>query len=215
MINTLIFDLDGTLVDTSGDITDAANYSLEKNGFPAITQKTCIRLIGDGLDQFLMEVTNKKGNLQQLRASYLYYYSQNLVNKTKPYPGIKELLSWLKEKGLTLAILTNKREDLSLEILECHDMVGYFDIVAGEDTYHVRKPDPKGLLTLMDQLGGDKDTTLFVGDGDTDIKVSQNGGIKVIAVTYGYRARDELSKLNPDYIVDSVSDIKTAIKTFS
>lgn len=198
MVTTVVFDLDGTLVDTIEDIRAALNTSLVAFDKPPLDTPSVIAMIGGGVDDMLLEAIGYDQHIfDDFKQMYRAYYRKNIDQFTRPYPGISALLRHLFEHGIRLAVLTNKQTDPAKRLVTLFGWAPYFSVVAGPDHYGVHKPDPRGLQRLMHDLETTPEATLFVGDSEPDVSVAQAAGVRCIAVGYGYREPALLQSLSP------------------
>jgi phosphoglycolate phosphatase len=207
----IIFDLDGTLVDSSTDISHAINYALEGTNVPPVTVQETITIIGEGITR-LFEKIIEKNNLSAekdiLIQRFLNHYSAHLTDNTPVYPGVKETMEALKE--YPKAVISNKREDLSSRILEILGMRKYFDVVVGSDTTSERKPSPVPIQYVLSRFEAKPEEAVIVGDSNFDIEAGKAAGVTTIAVTYGYRPLSSLR--GADYIVNTMPEILKILK---
>ncbi len=210
-LKLIIFDLDGTLVDSSVDISNAINYAIEGLNIPPMTVSETISLIGEGITRLFERIIEKNrlsADKDPLIARFLEHYTVHLADNTSIYPGVRETLDVLGE--YRKAVISNKREDLSVKILELLGIEKYFDVVVGSDTTAERKPSPVPLLHVLSRLNVEPAYAVMVGDSNLDIEAGKAAGLSTVAVTYGYRTRDKLS--GADYIVDSMPEFIKIIK---
>lgn len=210
-LRLVIFDLDGTLVDTSGDITDALNHALIPCGLPPMTEKDAIKLVGEGLTKLIEKILGeeRKDLKEKALNSFIEYYSSHLVVHSTLYPNVRETLSALR--GIKKAVISNKREALSRRLLKELDVLEHFDLIVGSDTAPEKKPSPIPVLYVLDKLGVAAPEAVMVGDSNLDIEAGKKAGIfKSIAVTYGYRDRDTLKEA--DYFIDDMGELPGLFK---
>lgn len=207
--NTVIFDMDGTLLDTLEDLTDSVNYALNKFGYPLRTLNEIRSFVGNGV-KVLMNLSVPNGTSAEDTAKcleiYRKNYSENMQNKTRPYEGINNLLKNLKEKGIKLAIVSNKY-DSAVKAL-CKDYYHEFIQVAiGESQGVAKKPAPDSVYAALEQLGSSEEEAIYVGDSDVDVHTAHNAGLKCIGVTWGFRNRDILNAEGADFIIDKPEEL--------
>ncbi len=205
-IKLIIFDLDGTLVDTATDITNALNYATDPYQIKKLTVRETVGLVGEGLTRLIEkllgeESTDVKSNVLD---RFINYYSEHLTDYTVPYPGVRETLEELG--NYKKAVISNKREMLSKRVLEEVGLSGYFDVVLGSDSVDEKKPSPKPIYKVMEILSFRSDETLIVGDSNYDIESGKAAGTTTIAVSYGYRDASVLK--DADFIIDDIRDLK-------
>jgi len=206
-MSLLVFDLDGTVVDTLPDITMCLNRTLTDAGKPSLTEHQVRPLIGGGLDAFLMDALDTTSDIAAFKDAYNNYYRRYLAEQSVLYPHVRTVIEKARSKDIKTAILTNKIEAHSRQLLEALHADSLFDAICGWDRYQVLKPDPQGLLTLIASLQETPDSTVMIGDGDTDVLVAQHAKVTSVAALYGYRDPQDLQDLSPDYTVSSAQDI--------
>lgn len=212
-ISLIIFDLDGTLVDTSRDIMHALNYAIRPFSNKILTVEETIGLIGEGVTR-LVEKAMDGSDLKmrdQVIERFLLYYESHIADNSIIYPGVKETLTELRD--YKMAIISNKRENLSKKLLDQVNLLQYFDLVVGSDTTPDRKPSPIPVIYAYKNLGFKKEETVMVGDSNYDIEAGKGAGVKTIAVTYGYN--DRIYLLNADYLIDRFDDLLPVIDRIS
>ncbi len=206
----LIFDLDGTLIDSAPDLVASVNYMLRRLGKEPFDEATIRTWIGNGAQMLVKRALCGKKDPDPLNHTYfktalsifLDHYEKNCTNRTILYPGVKETLQKLRHKKL--AIATNKPERFVRPIIE-HLGIDYFDALVGGDTLPTKKPDPAMLHHICETLGT-KDA-IMIGDSANDILAAKAAGLPSIAITHGYNQGEDLAKLKPDYIVDRFEEI--------
>lgn len=223
-LKLLIFDLDGTLVDSSIDITNAINYAITTYGFNHLTTKETISLVGEGITRLMEKIiikntTPSNTDLQPhnlnidkdiLVAKFLEYYSIHLTDNTTVYPGVREMLERLSD--YKKAVISNKRETLTIKILEDLKLLTYFDIVVGSDTTPERKPSPLPIFYVLSRLNIKNSEAAIIGDSNFDIEAGRKAGVKTIAVTYGYRPAESLR--SADFLISHMEELDNVLKVF-
>lgn len=208
-ISLIVFDLDGTLVDSRFDLADAVNYAMQQLGRPALSYDEVPPLLGSGLSYLLKEAagTGDTEVLETAKTHFDDYYAQHFVTKTRPYPGVMETLRALKPKKT--AIYSNKLQHFTSRIAEALEMAPLMDMVQGAnpDAYPL-KPHPAGLHRILEQLRVPADRALMVGDSTHDIEAAKAAGMHTCAVTYGYRSRRALEPVAPDYFIDRFPELR-------
>lgn len=205
---TAIFDLDGTLLNTLADLTDAVNHTLKRHGYPLRTQGEIRRFLGNGskylITKSLPENTESE-TVEQIHEEYLAWYGPHSSIKTAPYEGIPELLDALKERGIDLAVVSNKGDEQVKPLTEKH--FPQISLAVGERAGIRRKPHPDSILEIMKELKADPQTTIFVGDSEVDLQTAKNAGILPVAVCWGFRDREELEPYAPVLFLEHPSDL--------
>ncbi|MGN1319396.1 MAG: HAD family hydrolase [Lachnospirales bacterium] len=204
MKNTVLFDLDGTLINSLLDLADAANYAIEKFGCPKRSVEEIEKFVGNGADMLIKRALseNMKDKWEDALGIFKEYYNKNLHNKTTPYDGICDMLFKLKNKGYKLGVVTNKPDLAAKNICNFFfkDTIG---AVVGADLEKRRKkPEPDSVDYCLEILNSKRENAIFVGDSDVDVATGKNAGIITIGVTWGFRGVECLE--GADYIVDSV-----------
>jgi phosphoglycolate phosphatase len=216
MRRTIVFDLDGTLVDSAADIRDALNRVLAEEGRRPVTLDEARNMIGDGMDKVVergFEATGSPPSPEALSRHFQRYrevYRTTEVVHTRPYRGVTETLRYLKETGHKLAVCTNKLGDFAVEILDALELDGFFAAVVGADSTPARKPDPAPLRAAIERLGSCVEDAVMVGDGPVDVAVARAAGVPVVAVTYGY-ARMAPSELGADLLITRFEGLVDAL----
>ena len=214
----VVFDLDGTLIQTCEEIADGLNDTLKDMNLPTIQNELVCTWIGLGTKTLFLEALShiKGDSISDIEKSDYFddgytifkkHYDARCATKGMPYDGVKEILVHLREKGLKLAVMTNKEGRFTDKVLELHDMTKLFDCIVSGDTLDVKKPNPKGLSHIASKMGVDVSDLLFVGDSSIDIKTARNANIDVWVLTYGYNMGQDIRENNPDRVFDSFRDI--------
>jgi len=180
---TLVFDLDGTLVDTAPDLIDTLNVVFEREGLSQVPYDEARALIGG---------------------------SAHIADRSRPFPGVESMLMQLAAEKHCLAVCTNKLEKLSLKLLETLGLARHFAVICGQDTFGVQKPDPMMLRKTIDAAGGQASDAIMIGDSETDVRTARAAGIPIIAVDFGYTMRP-IAEFGPDRIISRFTDLPAAI----
>lgn len=207
--NTVIFDMDGTILNTLEDLKDSVNYALDQMGYPSRTLDEVRRFVGNGarlLIERAVPAGTTKEDCDKCLEIYSKHYATNMQNKTRPYDGIMDLLKELKERKYKLAIVSNKF-DTAVKAL-CKDHYDeYIKVAIGESQNVARKPAPDSVFTAMKELGSNGEESIYVGDSDVDAQTAHNAGLKCVGVTWGFRSREILLNAGADYIIDEPMEL--------
>ncbi len=203
----LVFDLDGTLIDSSGDIAHAANRTLESFGKTPMARAAIKDNIGWGVNMLLERLMPgiEDRELERARAAFLAFYGERLMEETRLYPGVLDTLLYFRKRGKKLAILTNKPEALSRRIIKEFSLSDVFINIIGGDTFTQRKPDPAPLISIMEQAGTAPENTVFVGDSPIDCETGARAGVFTVGVSYGFRPVKELKDACCDMIISEIT----------
>ena len=204
-IKLIIFDLDGTLVNSIVDITNALNYAVGPYGFEQLTVERTTGMVGEGVTRLIEKLVGQKAaDLKDVVLKrFLEYYSEHLTDLTVPYPGVPETLEMLG--GYRKAVISNKREDLSRRLLENLGLSGYFEVIWGSDSVPEKKPSPAPVIEMLKKISCGPDEAVMVGDSNYDIEAGRAAGVRTVAVSYGFR---EVSLLkDADFIIDNMTEL--------
>jgi phosphoglycolate phosphatase len=213
---TLVFDLDGTLVDTAPDLIGAANHVLSLRGLSPVAGVKLRPHISFGARKMIMRGLAEHGqtlpdrDIDGMLATFLGYYADNIANESRPFPLLMDTLRHYKQAGATLAVCTNKAEHLARALLAKLDMIDLFAGIAGRDTFPVWKPHPDHLTGVIRLAGGDPARAIMVGDSDVDISTARAASIPCIAVDFGY-TDVPVTELNPTVIISHYSEFPAAV----
>lgn len=205
----LIFDLDGTLLDTAKDLHIALNYALEKHGFRPKTEQETLALLGNGIEALVAgAIKNGKEN-PQFEATFLTfkdYYSVHLNDYTKPYPGIMALLRELKARHIKMGIVSNKFDE-GVKALASRFFKGYIDYAQGVCATVQKKPAPDAVFALIKEQKAENEKNIYIGDSEVDLKTAQNAGLPCISVSWGFRTRSFLDNIGAQIIINTPKDL--------
>lgn len=211
MKKLVIFDLDGTLLNTIADLAASANYALSKCDFPGHSIERYNFFVGNGinklLERALPEAERTEENIRKIRDFFIPYYDQNNTVYTTPYPGIPELLTELSAKGMKLAVASNKYDSATKKLVEYYFPMISFSVVLGQRDNVPVKPDPAIVKDIISVTGIDPENILYVGDSGVDMQTAGNAGVDGVGVTWGFRPKSELERFNPKYIVDKPEEL--------
>ena len=210
MIKTVIFDLDGTLLNTLLDLKESTNYALRQFGYPERTLEEIRYFVGNGVRK-LIERAVPEGctNVDECLDVFKKHYEKNMYNNTVSYNYIETMLKTLKSEGIKLGVVSNKF-DLAVKELCKKYYDGLVDIAIGQGGDVLPKPSPFGVYKAMKELGAEKDSTVYVGDSEVDVQTAQNANIPCIGVTWGFRGRAYLD--GADYIIDDPCEIINIVR---
>jgi phosphoglycolate phosphatase len=223
-IFTVLFDLDGTLVDTAPDLMRAHNHVMEKFGYPTKSTEEIRNLVGQGAGAMLGrsiwgqakkefgKVEDQKIKKQMIDA-FVDYYGKNIINESTLINGVKEFLKWCKEKNISMAVCTNKQEHLAIDLLKKIGIYDYFEYVAGSNTFDYCKPDPRHLTNVVEILGGEIKKSIMIGDSETDANAGKNAGIPVILLEDGYTEKNT-TEIYHNHLIKDFIGIKKIISKY-
>ena len=203
-----IFDLDGTLLNTLGDLAQAVNASLSARGYPTRTIEEVRQFVGNGIGKLIERSlpADKKQERDTCLAEFRTFYEQHLMDFTAPYDGILPLLDALRARGKTLAVLSNKY-DPAAKRLVTHYFGDRVTLTLGERPNVPRKPDPTSALEIIDTLNADKAQTIYVGDSGVDMNTAKNAGLYAVGVTWGFRSKEVLLENGADILIDHPDEL--------
>jgi phosphoglycolate phosphatase len=214
-VNSMLFDLDGTLIDSRTDLANSINLMLTDLGRPALSEATVGSFVGDGVRVLVYRSLtathlNHQPPDESLHARGIAlmhkHYADEMLKTTRLYPQVAEALASFNNKRK--AVVTSKEVRFTRIILEHFDIAGYFDAIVGGDTTPARKPDPGPVLEAMRLLGGSARETVMVGDSENDVNAGKRAGTYTCAVSYGFRTADELSETEPDALIERIDQLK-------
>jgi phosphoglycolate phosphatase len=209
-IKLVVFDLDGTLVNSQYDLTDSVNFVRQKYGFSPLPVDKVASYLGSGITALVKAVLSELKSTEFELAVKMFKdnYSQHLTDKTLPYKDVVEMLSNISCQKV---LLSNKDENFSKQILKTLNLSNFFTEIYGGDSFKEKKPNPLPIYEIMKKFSLNKENIIMVGDGTNDIMVGKNAGIKTIGVLYGYSSQEQLNNLAPDYIAKTPKEIVTVI----
>lgn len=217
---TIVFDLDGTLIDTAPDLVATLNVVLTREGWPPVPYETARNMISGGAKVMIQRgvaaegVTIAPTKLEQLLADFIAHYTEHIADRSRPFPGLIDALDGLAARGYQFAVCTNKLERLSILLLEQLKLADRFAAICGQDTFDVQKPDPEALRRTVAAAGGSLTQAIMIGDSITDIRTARAAGIPVIAVDFGYTDRP-VTELGPDRVIGHFAQLQSAIAAIS
>ena len=220
---TILFDLDGTLVDTAPDLMHAHNHVMRKFGYPTKSTAEIRNLVGQGAGAMLGrsiwgQAKKEFGTVQdekvktEMVKDFDEVYGKNIVNESTLINGVKEFLIWAKQKKISMAVCTNKQENLAVDLLKKIGIYNYFEFIAGHNTFDYCKPDPRHLTSIVEILDGDLNKTLMIGDSETDANAAKNAGIPLILLEDGYTEKKTSEIYHNHLIKDFIGIEKIILK---
>jgi len=222
--HTILFDLDGTLVDTAPDLMNAHNHVMEKYGYPTKSTDEIRNLVGQGAGAMLGrsiwgqakkefgKINNQKVKDEMVK-DFINFYGNNIVNESTLIKGVKEFLEWCKEKDISMAVCTNKQEHLAIDLLKKIKINDYFEYVAGHDTFDYCKPDPRHLTSVIEILGGDIKKSLMIGDSETDANAAKAASIPVILLENGYTEKNT-NEIFHNHLIKDFIGVEKIVSTY-
>ena len=188
---TVLFDLDGTLVDTAPDLIRAHNHVMKKFGYPTKSINELKNAVGKGAKAIMAKGNGKwewfdEKIKNEMTDEFLSFYKKNILHESTLINGVKEFLKWCKNQNISMAVCTNKTEHLAIDLLKKIKIYDFFEYVSGHNTFEYCKPDPRHLLRTIEMLNGDKDKSIMIGDSETDANAAKEAEIPMILLKYGY-----------------------------
>ena len=221
---TILFDLDGTLVDTAPDLMRAHNHVMKQFGYPTKSTEEIRNLVGQGAGAMLGrsiwgQAKKEFGKVQdenikkEMVKEFVNFYGKNIVNESKLIKGVKEFLIWSKERNISMAVCTNKQEHLAIDLLKKIGIYNFFEYVAGHNTFDYSKPDPRHLTSIIEILDGDIKKTIMIGDSETDANAARAAGIPVILLEDGYTQK-KISEIPHDHLIKDFIGVEKIVETY-
>lgn len=215
MIKAIIFDLDGTLVNSLADLAGSMNFVLNKNGFPIHNEEKYRYFVGDGIpklvERALPEDNRDAETQKKCLKEFLLYYAEHFYDFTVSYDGIPETVNALKQAGFIIAVVSNKAQNMALKVVE-KIFVDIFDLVAGKREGYPAKPDPALTLKVMEELGVKPEECVFVGDSGMDMRTAVNCGSVPVGVLWGFRTENELRENGAEYLLSHPCQLIDLVK---
>ncbi len=221
---TILFDLDGTLVDTAPDLMKAHNYIMKKYGYKTKTTEEIRSLVGKGAsaligrslwgnakDEFA-KIEDKKIKTEMVK-EFINFYGKNICNESTLINGVENFLKWCKEKKISLAVCTNKQEHLAVDLLKKIGIYNYFEYVAGSNTFDYCKPDPRHLISIIEILSGDINKSLMIGDSETDANAAKSASLPIILLENGYTEKNT-DEIYHNHLVKDFVGIEKIVSKF-
>ena len=218
---TILFDLDGTLVDTAPDLMLAHNHVMKEFGYPTKSTKEIRNLVGQGAGALLGrsiwgQAKKEFGKIQdekikkEMVNKFIDFYGKNIVRESTLIKGVKEFLIWAKEKNILMAVCTNKQEHLAIDLLKKIGIYDFFQYVAGHNTFDYAKPDPRHLTSVVEILEGDLNKTLMIGDSETDANAAKEAGIPLILLEDGYTEK-KITEIPHNHLIKDFVNIEKIV----
>jgi phosphoglycolate phosphatase len=215
----VMYDLDGTLIDTADEIAMAVNATLSQYGHVTVSEAQVTSWIGHGTVWLMQQAWPNKIDIEiadtweAVMKNFMQHYKNVVGTMSKPYPAVIETLNALKKQGVKQAIVTNKEEPYTSKILAQHNMQIFFDVVVAGNTLPFKKPNPEVIEHCLEVLGESKQNSLFVGDSETDLATAKNAGVIFWAVPYGYNSGRDIGLAKPDKLIASLAEVPNFFKT--
>ena len=221
---TILFDLDGTLVDTAPDLIRAHNHVMKKFGYPTKSTEEIRNLVGQGAGAMLGrsiwgQAKKEFGKVQddkikkEMVKDFVDFYGKNIVNESTLINGVREFLIWSKKNDISMAVCTNKQEHLAIDLLKKIGIYNFFEYVAGHNTFDYCKPDPRHLTSVIEILDGDIKKTLMIGDSETDANAAKSAGIPVILLEDGYTEKN-ITEIYHNHLVKDFVGIEKIVSKY-
>lgn len=216
----IVFDLDGTLIDTAPDLVATLNVVFEREGLPGVPYAEARKLIGGGAKAMIVSGLEAEGRIispariDQLFADFIAYYTEHIADTSRPFPGLIDALDTLSANGHRFAVCTNKLERLSLLLLKQLHLAERFEAICGQDTFGIQKPNPEILIRTVAAAGGTAGHAIMIGDSETDIRTARAAGIPVVAVDFGYSDRS-VADFAPDRVISHFAQLPAEIAALS
>jgi len=221
---TILFDLDGTLVDTAPDLMNAHNHVMKKYGYPTKSTEEIRNLVGQGAGAMLgrsiwgqakkeFGKINDKKIKEEMVNDFVNFYGKNIVNESTLINGVMEFLKWCKEKNISMAVCTNKQEHLAIDLLKKIGINDFFEYVAGHNTFDYCKPDPRHLTSVIEILGGDVEKSIMIGDSETDANAAKAASIPVILLENGYTEKNT-NEIYHNHLIKDFIGVEKIVSTY-
>ncbi|MDC3119909.1 HAD-IA family hydrolase [Candidatus Pelagibacter sp.] len=221
---TVLFDLDGTLVDTAPDLMRAHNHVMEKFGYPTKSTEEIRNLVGKGAGAMIgrsiwgqakkeFGKVNDENTKKEMVKEFVKFYGKNIINESTLINGVKEFLKWCKDNNISMAVCTNKQEYLSNDLLKKIGIYDYFEYVAGSDTFDYCKPDPRHLTSVVEILDGDIKKTIMIGDSETDANAAKAAEIPIILLKDGYTEKN-IDEIYHNHLINDFIGIEKIISKY-
>jgi phosphoglycolate phosphatase len=221
---TILFDLDGTLVDTAPDLMNAHNHVMKKYGYPTKSTEEIRNLVGKGAGALIgrsiwgqakkeFHSVDDRKIKDQMSKDFVNYYGKNIVNESTLIEGVLEFLKWCKKENISMAVCTNKQEHLAIDLLKKIGIYDYFEYVAGSNTFDYCKPDPRHLTSVIEILNGDIKKSLMIGDSETDANSAKEASIPVILLENGYTEKNS-NEIYHNHLIKDFIGVEKIVSTY-
>jgi len=221
---TILFDLDGTLIDTAPDLMNAHNHVMKKYGYETKTTDDIRQLVGKGTASLIgrsvwgqakkeFSQINDNGIKKEMIKDFIDYYGKNIAVESRLINGVSEFLNWANKNNISMAVCTNKQEHLAVDLLKQIKIYDYFEYVAGSNTFDYCKPDPRHLTNVIEIMQGDIKKSLMIGDSETDAESAKSAGIPFILLEDGYTEK-KVSEIHHDHLVKDFVNIEELINKY-
>ena len=221
---TILFDLDGTLIDTAPDLMNAHNYVMKKFGYKTKTVNDMRRLVGKGAASLIgrsvwgqakkeFSQINNQNIKKEMVKDFIDFYGKNIAVESKLIKGIKNFLVWCRKKKISMGVCTNKQEYLAIDLLKKIKIYDYFEYVAGSNTFDYCKPDPRHLTSVVEIMQGSVKKSIMIGDSETDADAAKNAGIPFILLEDGYTEK-KVSEIHHDHLIKNFDNIEEIINKY-
>ena len=221
---TILFDLDGTLVDTAPDLMNAHNHIMKKYGYPTKSTEEIRGLVGQGASALIgrsiwgqakkeFHSVDDKKIKDKMSKDFINFYGKNIIEESTLINGVKEFLKWCKEKNISMAVCTNKQEHLAIDLLKKIGIYDYFEYVAGSNTFDYCKPDPRHLTSIIEILSGDLKKSLMIGDSENDAKAAKAASIPIILLENGYTEKNT-NEIYHDHLIKDFIGVEKIVSTY-
>ena len=222
---TILFDLDGTLIDTAPDLMNAHNHVMKKFGYVERELNDIKKLAGRGskvmIKKSIHEIAEKTGKIkkttenetEEMTKEFINYYSQNICNESKPRVGVLDFLTWCKKNSISMAVCTNKQEHLSINLLKKIKLYDFFEYVAGGNTFNYNKPDPRHLINTIELMSGNLKKSVMIGDSETDSNAAKAAKIPFILIKNGYTEKKP-DQIHYDHLIKNFVGLEEIIQKY-
>ena len=221
---SILFDLDGTLVDTAPDLMRAHNHVMKKYGFPTKSTKDIRNLMGQGAGAMIGrsiwgqakkefgKINDQKIKTEMVK-EFINYYGNNIINESTLINGVEEFLKWCQGKNISMAVCTNKQEHLAIDLLKKIGIYDYFEYLAGSNTFDYCKPDPRHITSIIEILGGDIKKSLMIGDSETDANAARAASVPVILLENGYTEKNT-NEIYHNHLIKDFIGVEKIVSTY-